>query len=164
MENMDDFRSHNKETHQKAAFYWNSLANDREKKLVVTLINLATFIVSVTAGVVALSSKDFAILFTPLNKWLIVCAWVLMFFSIVLGLIQIMLDTKYFKYLSDDENSRVRIWSQSEKREDLIRGEISKLGSTKPSSGHLALIIEANLLVLGLLLILVTAISILVTK
>ena len=141
-----------KDRHEKAAFYWNQLANDRVKELNSQLIGLASILLPLTAGIVVVD--------IPLeahHKTLLIISWAFLLISIISGLIQIAIDTMYFKNLSDDESMRDYMYSQPNKTVSEIVSEINSLGKTKPSSGHCALLIQGISVFLGLTIVMVVA-------
>lgn len=149
----------NKDAFQRAALYWNNLANQRLFDFHKQLLGLATLLLPLTASIVLVESiklKEF-------EKTLLLLGWVFLGISIVAGYIQILMDATYFNYLSNDSSQREEIWSSNKKIEDMEK-ETQVLGKTSPSSTVTPLWIQTFSIFVGLSLLMVVAGSLLFKK
>lgn len=100
---------------QKAALYWNNLANQQIFELNKQLLSLAFIILPLTASIIAvefIKPREF-------EKTLLILGWIFLFLSIILGFVQILLDAIYFNYLSNDSSTREYLWSQNKENDDI---------------------------------------------
>lgn len=144
---------------QRAALYWNNLANQQIFELNKQLLGLATIILPLTASVVVIE----IIKLREYEKTLIIMGWICLFLSIVLGLVQICIDSVYFNYVSNDSSSREKLWAQ-DKDNNQIKEEVERLGSIKPSSSPTPTLFQVFFVFSGLLIIMLVAVSLLINK
>ncbi len=158
--NNEDIRQRNKDAVQRSALFWIKLTNDRLSEINKQLLGLATIILPITASVIAIEfliPKDF-------EKNLLIIGWVLMFISIVAGGIQILVDARYFLFLSRDSSSREALWSDPNRSIEDIEKEVKSLGTMPSSSTHCPLVIQALAIFSGLFLIMLVAASLLLGR
>mgnify|MGYP001584568581 FL=1 len=147
-----EFRQRSKESYQRGAFFWIDLANQRLGDFNRQLLALAVVLLPLTASI-SLSSiklKDF-------EKTLLVLSWIALGVSIITGIIQILIDTIYFKDLSRDSSKREKIWSNFSRKVTDLEKETKAIGEVKESGSHDPLKIQASSLFIGLILIMVVA-------
>lgn len=148
----EEIRRRNKDSVQKAAFFWIKLANDRLSEINKQLLSIAFILLPLTGSIVLANKKiNFS------DKTLLTHGWILLFISIFSGLIQILIDAIYFKSLSRDSSKREKIWSQIDKPISLLASEEKELGEVKGSSTHWPLIIQSFTMFIGLGLIMIVA-------
>ena len=145
--------------YQKAALYWNNLANQRVFELNRQLLALATIILPLTASIIAI---DF-IKPREFEKTLLLIGWVFLFLSIILAFVQIWIDANYFSYLSQDSSTREELWSHDRENEK-IKKDVDALGKVKGSSTFIPTIFQAFFVFTGLLFIMIVASSMLLRR
>lgn len=158
--NNEDIRQRNKDAAQRAALFWVEFANKRIFEINKQLLTLATILLPITASVVGvefLTLREF-------EKTMLVMGWILIFISIVTGGIQILIDAKYFLYLSRDSSKREVLWSNSNRNVEDIEKDVKSLGSVPGSSTHCPLVIQALAIFSGLLLIMIVAANLLIRR
>ncbi|QQS44393.1 hypothetical protein IPM65_02215 [Candidatus Roizmanbacteria bacterium] len=157
--NKDDeiIRQRNKDVHHNAALHWNTLANEQELELTRQLLYFATIIFPITASF-AILRKD---LITTEIRIILLFTWFFLLLSIIFGVIQIVINIKYYVYLLKDESKRTGIWSKSVDDIKELQDEEKKLGKTKDSSGNLFLILQGLFIALSFITVLIIAIIIL---
>lgn len=143
-------RRNNKNNYQKAALYWNQLANERLFEISKQLLAVGFIILPLTGSII-LSNKTI----TSTSMTLLVIGWVFLFISIISGLFNLWDEAKYFNYLSSDSSRRELISSDPNRSEAEIDEEIKNLGTTKSASSFYPLIIQALTLFLGAMLIMI---------
>lgn len=141
---------------QKAALYWNSLANQQGFELNKQLLVFATILLPLSASIVVVDT----IQLRGNEIVLLIIGWIFLFLSIIFGLIQIWTDARYFIYISNDSSKREWLWSQN-KDNNKIKKEVDKLGSVKPYSPFVSSIFQAILVFSGMLFIMLVAVFIL---
>ena len=112
-------------------------------------------LIPLSATVITL--KNFEI--NDFEKTLLERSWVLIFLSIILGFIQIIIDSLYFKNLAYDNNQKAKIWSCVGRSNKILESETKKINPTKDSSTHIPLILQAISIFLGLSMIIRVSIS-----
>lgn len=142
---------------QKAALYWNNLANQQIFELNRQLLGLATVILPLTASIVVIDT----IQLREYEKTMLVFGWVFLFLSIISGLVQVWINAKYLNCVSNDSSNREFLWSQDKDNEE-IKKEVNRLGGIKPSSSHIPIAFQAFFASFGLLVIMLVAMSILI--
>jgi heme/copper-type cytochrome/quinol oxidase subunit 4 len=144
---------------QRSALYWNNLANQQIFELNKQLLTFASILLPLSASIVVLDTlrlREYEIL-------LLILGWIFLFTSIVLGLIQIWIDAKYFSYVSNDSSNREYLWSQ-DKDNNKIKDDVDKLGPIKPSSSFTPTLFQVVFVFIGLIFIMLVAVSILLNK
>lgn len=144
---------------QKAALYWNNLANQQIFELNKQLLAFATIILPLTASITVIDSiklREYQIM-------LLILGWISLFLSIISGFIQIWIDAKYFNYVSNDSSTREFLWSQDEDN-NKIKDAVDKLGHIKPSSSPTPTYFQIFFVLTGLLMIMTVAVSMLISK
>lgn len=159
MNNDEEIRQRNKDSYQRAALFWIDLANQRLSSFNKQLLTIAAILLPLTASLVAANFIDLR----DFEKALLIIVWISLGFSLVGGVVQIIIDANYFKYLSRDSSRREEIWSGNDTNEEMTK-QTKLLGKTEPTSTHIPLWLQAFTLGQGLLLILVIAISLLLRK
>ena len=155
----ETIRQRNKDSVQKAALFWIELANDKLSEINKQLLSLSAILLPLTASVVISP-----ITFREYEKTLMLLGWMFLFSSIIAGFIQIALDAVYFKDLSRDSSKREVLWSDSNRDIRDIEKDVKAIGDTPSSSSHLPLILQSLSISIGLLFIMVVAISLLLRK
>ncbi len=154
-----------KNWHQAAteSLYWNKMANDRLSEINKQLIALATILIPLTASVLVINQSINNVLRT-----LLIGSWVFLFASVATGFVQIIVDGKFYKKYCNYEASRSQIYHESMRlrRDDIdaIEERINGLGSLLVSSGHLFLVLQGIPIIIGLLLIMGVAGTLLIAK
>lgn len=144
---------------QRAALYWNSLANQQIFELNKQLLAFATIILPLTASIVVVDT----IQLREYEITLLIFGWIFLFLSIIIGLIQTWIDARYFNYVSNDSSSREWLWSQ-DKDNNEVKKEVERLGSIKLSSSSAPTLFQVFFVFSGLLIIMFVAVSILINK
>ncbi len=143
---------------QKAALYWNNLANQQIFEVNKQLLALATIILPLTASIVTVQF----ITLREYQKVLLILSWVSLFASIFSGLIQIRIDALYFQYLSNDSSSREKFWAENDN--ERAREKVNALGETKSGSSFTPTYFQVFFVSVGLLFIMIVAVSILLAR
>ena len=144
---------------QRAALYWNNLANQQIFEINKQLLALATIILPLTASIVVIDT----IQLREYEVTMLIFGWMFLFLSIISGLIQVWIDARYFNYVSNDSSSRERLWSQ-DKDNNEVKKEVERLGSIKPFSSSVPTLFQGFFVLFGLLIIMLVAVSILINK
>lgn len=144
---------------QRAALYWNSLANQQIFEVNKQLLAFATVILPLTASIVVIDT----IQLREYEVTMLIFGWIFLFLSIISGLIQVWIDARYFNYVSNDSSSREWLWSR-DKDNNEIKKEVEQLGSIKPSSSPTPTLFQGFFVFFGLLIIMLVAVSILINK
>lgn len=155
----EDKIARNKDSAQRAALHWNKLANERLFDLHKQLLGLATLLLPLTASIVIVDSVKLL----EVEKTLLLLGWAFLGISIIAGLIQLIIEAKYFNYLSNDSSCREEIWSSERSIEDMQK-ETKALGRTNPSSTLIPLSIQTFSIFIGLSLIMIVATFLLLRK
>ncbi len=151
-----DLKQRNKDAYQRGAFFWIDLANQRLGDFNRQLLSLAVILLPLTASVILSDLK-----LREFEKTLLILSWVSLGISVVAGLIQILIDTNYFKDLSRDSSKREKIWSDLFRPIADLEKDTKALGEVKGSSTHDPLKLQALFLLIGLVFIMIIAGSIL---
>lgn len=141
----EGIRQRNKDAHQNAALHWNRFANEQELELTRQLLYFAAIIFPITASIAVLNREQIS----GEIKVVLIITWIFLILSICCGVIQIILNIRYFVYLLCDESKRSEIWSQSGKDNSELQKEEKMLGRTRPNSGHLYLVLQGVFLFLA---------------
>lgn len=144
----EQLRQRNKDLFQKTALYWNQLANERLFEISKQLLGISFIILPLTGSII-LADK----IISPINFYLLILGWLLLFASIISGFFNLWVEAKYFNYLSSDSSTRENIWSNSSRSVTEMNERTNKLGATKPTSSFYPLIIQIAALSLGVFLI-----------
>ena len=137
-----------------SALYWNNLANQRIFELNRQLLYISTLLLPVTASIITIDN----IVLREFEKTLILLGWIFIFLSIIIGLVQVWIDSGYFAYLSNDSSRREEYWSKNEPNSK-IKELVKLLGKTQSSSSMAPTYFQAILTFTGLLFIMVVAAS-----
>lgn len=154
-----DLIQRNKDAYQRGAFFWINLANQRLGDFNKQLLAFAVVLLPLTASII-LSRIDL----NTFEKTLLVISWVFLGISILAGLIQILIDQDYFKKLSRDSSKREEIWSDLFRPIADLEKDTRALAKVNESSTHDPIKIQAIFLFIGLLLIMISAGSILLAS
>ncbi len=143
--------------HYSAASHWNSHANEQELELTKQMLAFGTIFFTLSASLVALDK-------TIINneiRIIILFMWFFLLASLICGVIQIIININYFVYLMTDETKRMKVWKQTFKSLSELTKEEQHLGKTKPSSGHIFLILQGVFVILTLVTVLIIGVILL---
>ena len=154
-----EYKWKNKESYSKRALFWIRLANEKIDELNRQLLGLSFLLLPLTASIAItnIPTKEF-------QKTLIIVSWFFLFFSIIFGLIQIAIDANYFKLLSRDSSRRESIWADFTQSISNLERKTKSLGYMQGSSTFVALCFQIFTIFIGILLIMIVAGTILITK
>lgn len=150
-----------KEAHFTRANLWNQEVNETERALGNTLFTLATVLFVFTSPIFQRPDQ-----FTVMEKTLLAVGWILLFFSIIFGLLQVVIDVRYLNSGAEVESAGEKLWSRTvaiiEDYDKLIEEDVKLYKNYKPHSEFCPFIIQAVSLLLAFGLILFTVVSALV--
>lgn len=157
---LEELRRRNKESHFTRANLWNQEVNKAERGLSHLFFTLATFLFVFTSPIFQRPDQ-----FNTAEKTVLSISWVVLFFSIIFGLLQVMSDIKYFFGAAERESRGEELWSRTittfEKYEETSEKERDLYSDFRSHSIFTPVVIQAVFLIFSFGLILYAAISVL---
>lgn len=152
----EELRRRSKDAAHQAAFEWIRYANERLLEINRQLLGVATILLPLTGSIVLAPIK-----IGESEKTLLIVGWVSIFISIIVGFIQLTIETAFLKRWARYESKREEIFSDPNRSyEDMIK-EAQLLQSPSEASTHIPLAIQIFTLFGGLILVMAVAIGIL---
>lgn len=160
--NEEEIRRRNKDTHLNSARYWVGLANQQSFEINKQFLTFAALLLTLSTSAIALvNANSSSNQLTDVDKVLLLASWVFLILSLISGIIQIVVDVKFFIYLCVDESKRERIWSQMGKSNETLNEEEQALGSTDKSSTFIPLILQGVFLTLAIVFLMTLGVTLL---
>lgn len=157
---LEELRRRNKEAHFIRANLWNQEVNKTERGLSSLFFTLATFLFVFTSPIFQQPDQ-----FNAIEKTVLSISWVMLFFSIIFGLLQVVSDIKYFFRAAERESRGEELWSRTittfEKYEKASEKERELYLDFRSHNVFTPVTVQALFLIFSFGLILYAAISVL---
>jgi len=155
---LEELRRRNKGAHFTRANLWNQEVNKTERGLSNLFFTLATFLFVFTSPIFQQSNQ-----FNDIEKTILSISWVILFFSVIFGLLQIVSDIKYFFEASERESRGEKFWSETittfEKYEETSEKAKELYLDFRPHNVFTSVAVQAVFLIFSFGLILYVAVS-----
>jgi len=152
--NKEELRQRNKDTVQKAALFWIELANKRQSEIEHELLAISAVLLPLSVSFVSTN-----VILDTTGKLLLSVSWILLLISIVMGFLQILIDSDFFLKLSRDSSKREVIWSDFTKDFEKANKEVEALGRVPGSSAMWPLYVQGISFFVGVLMLTIIGFS-----